>query len=212
MLDENTTKKALRVYWSKARNPNDVYSTKSRAMLKGNQHQLQHETQEVEVRFTTTKTYIAIQYTEYQRLRITRARSVLSNMQHWFRCGLWANRQKKNIPVCSIADIPHIQSSDDAFIGRRDTYHTSTKGVPQTAQHIHKSHSSVDGSEITAACPCLLWYDRGTENNRQRSYGAGANTKASLWRFMCRLILPTKHWESTPCTQRAECWAKETVN
>ena len=192
MLDENTTKKALRLCSSKTRNPNDVYSTKSRAMLKSNQHGLQHETSEVEVRFTTTKKYVAIQYTEYQRLRVTRARSVLSNMQHWFHCCLWANREKKNIPVCRTADIPHIQPSDDAFIGRRDTYRTSTTGVPQTAHHVHKSDFSVNGSEITAACTCLLRYDRSIENNRQRSYGAGANTKASLWKVICRLILLTK--------------------
>jgi len=96
-------------------------------------------------------------------------------------------------------------------MGRRDTYPLTTR-LPQTAQHIHKSRSSFIGSEISAACTtCLLRYDRGTENNRQRSYGAGANTKASLWRFICRLILLTKRQESPPCTQRAKCWAKETV-
>ena len=44
------------------------------------------------------------------------------------------------MPVCFTADIPHMQPSDDALIGRRDTYPTSTTGVPQTARHIHQSH------------------------------------------------------------------------
>ena len=61
------------------------------------------------------------------------------------------------MPVCFTADIPHMQPSDDALIGRRDTYPTSTTGVPQTARHIHQSHFSVNGSETTAACTCLLY-------------------------------------------------------
>ena len=42
-VDENT-KQALQAWWSKTLNPNDVYSTKSRAVSIGNQHRLQHET------------------------------------------------------------------------------------------------------------------------------------------------------------------------